>query len=261
MTTDISATPDNSPTNTSADSPMFAPVPAWERNNKRRGFGGGRSAAEPRSFEPAPAIDAMGGVDPTDANFAAGPTFADRTRKPASSNVPVAIVAGLIVLGGIGAAGWYAMQPHGAPGVAELTPGAATTSTTTTTPDGSTTAVAQNTPLPAAAAPPATKAITTTSTTAHSSGGAVSHRTTTVARAHRAPSVSETAADASTTAPVTPPLQRAAPVTPPATMPAPPLVLNLPQVAPAPAPATVSPPTTQAAPPATTSPPTAVPQT
>ncbi|HXA38016.1 MAG TPA: hypothetical protein VNW53_03380 [Phenylobacterium sp.] len=260
MTTEISATPDNSPTNASTDSPMFAPVPAWERNNKRRGFGGGR-AAEPRSFESAPAIDAMGGVDPTDVNFAAGPTFADRTRKSASSNVPIAIVAGLIVLGGIGAVGWYAMQPHGAPGVAELTPGAATTTTTTTTPDASTTAVAQNEPLPAAAAaPPAAKAVTTT-TTARSSGGAVTHRATTVARAHRAASVSETAADASTTAPVTPPLQRAAPAAPPAAAAAPPLVLNLPQTAPAPAPATVSPPTTQAAPPATTSPPTAVPQT
>ncbi|WP_293369475.1 hypothetical protein [Phenylobacterium sp.] len=271
MTIDFSATPDDSPTNNTADGPMFAPVPAWERNKKRRGFGGGR-ASEPRSFAPAdeplaatPVSDALGPLEPTDDAFAAGPTFANRTKKTASSNVPIAIVAGLIVIGGVGAAGWYAMQPHGGQGVAELTPGSATT---TTTPDGSVTTQVAEATTPATPAAPAGKA-TTTTTTARSRDGGVTHRTTTTVRSHAA---SDTAADASTTAP----MPRAAPAPQPASpaaaapaaaptpAPAAPLVLTLPpssapqSTAPADTPAPVqSAPAPTTAPPPTQTPPTA----
>jgi hypothetical protein len=238
MPTDFSATPDESPINGTADGSVFAPVPAWERNKKRRGFGGGARASEPRSFAPSvdpltatPVADSMTPLETTDGSFASGATFADRTRKSASSKVPMAIVAGLIVVGGVGAAGWYAMQPHGASGVAELTPGSS--STTTSTPSGSVTTQVAEATTPATPAAPAEKA-TTTTTTARTAHGAIAHKTTTTVRSRAA---SDTAADASTTAPMpqaAPAPQPAAPAAAPpaaAATPAPaaPLVLNLPQ--------------------------------
>jgi hypothetical protein len=267
MPIDFSATPDEDPIHGDADGSTFAPTPAWERNKKRRGFGGGRRTDEPRSFAPADeppiadsAVDSMGAVDPATDTFAAGPTFANRTRKGASSRVPLAIGAGLIVIAGVGAAGWYALQPHGAPGVAELTPGS---TSTTTTPEGSvTTQVAEAATPPATPAAAAEKSTTTTTTAKTAHGATVTHKTTTTVRSRAA---SDTAADASTTAPMPAPAQAApspAAAPPAAAAPAPPLVLNLPQTtAPAPAPATVSPPTTQAAPPATVTPPTQTPPT
>jgi cytoskeletal protein RodZ len=276
MPIDFSATPDDSPTNNTADGPMFAPVPAWERNKKRRGFGGGRRASEPRSFAPTadpliaePAADSMGPLEADDGNFAAGPTFANRTRKTASSKAPLAIVAGLIVIGGVGAAGWYAMQPHAGQGVAELTPGSSSSSTATT-PDGSvTTQVAQAT-TPDTPAAPAEKA-TTTTTTARTAHGTITHKTTTTVRSRAA---SDTAADASTTAPMpaavqaTPAPQAAPAAAPPAAAatpaPAAPLHLNLPPsstapttTAPADTPAPVQSAPATTAPPPTQTPPTA----
>ena len=106
MTIDFSATPDDRSLSTGSDAP-FAGVPAWERGKKRRGFGAARRSAEPSSFaastDPLLATDLTSAVDATDPNFAAGPTFADRVRKPATSRAPVAIVAGLILVGGVAA--------------------------------------------------------------------------------------------------------------------------------------------------------------
>ncbi|MGZ6016434.1 MAG: hypothetical protein ACXWKM_11880, partial [Phenylobacterium sp.] len=143
------------------DSPMFAPVPAWERSKKRGMFGGGRKPAarvapEVRTFDPEPAVtpaaapfgaepavDRLSDVDPVTSTFAAAPTYATRTTGK-SSAAPVAIIAGLVLIGGVAAAGWYYTQPHGQAGVAELTPGGSTTTTT-----------AQTTTAPSdAAAPP-----------------------------------------------------------------------------------------------------------
>ncbi|THD58781.1 hypothetical protein [Phenylobacterium sp.] len=277
MTVDFSATPEDSPTNSESDTPMFAPIPAWERGKKRRGFGARRApapvaaqvAAEPRSFTPAddlsppsvsaaplhtgpmmadpvatrPAVDQMGGVDPTDTSFIAGPAFASSGRaRRNTSTAPIAIAAGIILVGGLAAAGWYASQPHNT-GVAELTPGGATTTTTTTDSSGGD-QLAQTTPPPA----PVAKAKTTTTTTTHSSGRpAASHR----AAASR--SASDETADVSANAPTqaqpapvqaAPPAASAAQPPAAAATPNPPLVLNLPQ---APA-TTATPPAQQAAP-------------
>ena len=57
MPTDFSANPDDDRTTSDPESSMFAPVPAWERNKKRRSFGSGRAsrvAPESRSFAAVP---------------------------------------------------------------------------------------------------------------------------------------------------------------------------------------------------------------
>src|SRR4051812_9232202 len=131
MPTDFSDRPDPN------DSPMFAPVPAWERNKKRRGFGRAARtttpmadatvpeavAGEPRSFtaereDLSLAAARKDHVDPTDTTFAEDSTFAGTpayAARPAarrSSAAPLAITAGIILVGGLAAAGWYATQPH-----------------------------------------------------------------------------------------------------------------------------------------------------
>jgi hypothetical protein len=256
----------DTPNTTPDDSPMFAPIPAWERNKKRRGFGGMSRAARPaetRSFAAAPAhetepqIDRVSEVDPANTAFAAPPVYASRSQAKSSSATPVAIVAGLILVGGVATAGWYYTQPHGQTGVAELTPGTTTTTTSdsTTTPAAATPSqVAQNTPPPAAAR------ATTTTRTSHSAAPA---RTRTASA--RSSSASDTAADASTTAPMPLPTPGVAPAPAAATAapaPAAPLVLNIPPAATSPAaqqaaPQPVNPPT---APQTTAPPPTQVPQ-
>ena len=40
MSVDFNSTPINRSTTSETDAPMFAPIPSWERNKKRRGFGG-----------------------------------------------------------------------------------------------------------------------------------------------------------------------------------------------------------------------------
>src|SRR5436305_1945829 len=86
-----------------AEAPMFAPIPTWERNRKRRGSSGGRSgasrAAEPRSFaEPSDAAltgataGAATGATTSDTAFAGAPTYADRrttVRKRGGSAAPM----------------------------------------------------------------------------------------------------------------------------------------------------------------------------
>lgn len=260
MTTEFTSTPDDFSPPARSNPSTFAATPAWERGKKRRGSEA-EVAAEPRSFASdtsetsASVADdfrpiengraAMGEAEATEATFAAAPAYATRTATRKNSAAPLAIAAGIILVGGLAAAGWYYTQPH-AQGVAELTPGSASTTTTTAT--ASTAGaplpgeqVAQNTAPPAAtpeAAPPVapSHAMSTTTTTNHKAAPTVTHRTTTtVARARTAtPSAPDVGADAAARAPA-----QAAP-----TPAAPPLVLNLPsasqpapvQTAPAPAP-------------------------
>jgi hypothetical protein len=264
---------DFSPINTpESESPMFAGTPSWERGKKRRGFGsrGSRVAAEPRSFgpefapepgDPLPMRPAtvsedtrahearMDAVDPTDTNFSAGPTFADRTRRKGNGAAPILVAAGINLVGGLAAAGWYATQKG--VGIAELTPGAP--ATTTTTRVASTAPATGEPPAPAAeaaapqpAAPAATHSVT--STTTRTPPGAVTHSKVTT---HARPAA-DAAADASATAPIRATPTPAAPPT--AAAPPAPLVLTIPptQAAP-PAPAETP------APPATQTPPTQTP--
>ena len=139
MSVDFNSTPLNSPTTNESETPMFAAVPAWERSStKRRGFGGGkrRSAApEPTVFDAAP-VAGLGGTtaESEDVAFAAAPTYSTRTVKKSSGMAPLAIAAGIIAVGGLAAAGWYATQPHETGGMAQLTPGTETTTTPVPTP-------------------------------------------------------------------------------------------------------------------------------
>jgi hypothetical protein len=257
------------------ESSMFAPIPAWERSKKRRGFGRGSRSAEPRSFAP-PALDetpetaavpgAGPAIDPAidspaidsevpiaDAGFAAAPAYATRAKaKP--SRAPVAIAAGIVLIGGVAAAGWYYSQPHGQTGVAELTPGGAATTTTTTTgtavPNAAPPAqVAQNTPPPAAAR---TSTTTRTQTIARRaqlprrSAAASDNATDTAFIAPVPPANQVPAAPAGSAPPMPLPTPGVAPPSAAATPAAPPL-LNVPPAANAPAatPQTAAPPPTQ----------------
>jgi hypothetical protein len=254
-------TNDFSPINTpESDGPMFAPIPTWERGKKRRSFGsrGERAAPEPRSFAPletpsttlsgdARAYEArMDTVDPTDTSFATAPVYADRTARKGNGAAPIAIAAGVILLGGLAAAGWYAYQPHNA-GVAELTPGQTTTTTqvASTVPAAGDQQVAQNTASDTAPAAPAAAAKVTTTTTTHSKAPV---RTTVTRTASRSASAADRAADASTTAPV----QAApTPAAPAAAAPPAQLKLDIPPAQAAPtatAPAAEAPAPTQTAP-------------
>jgi hypothetical protein len=262
MPTDFTST-DSDPIST--ESPMFAPVPAWERGKKRRSFGsrGSRVAPEPRSFaaelsadpELAPATVKTRPVvaqreeivDLPDETFAAAPVFASSTAaRKGNGAAPIAIAAGLILIGGLAAAGWYATQPHDQ-GVAELTPGASSTTTTGDTTTAVATApaqVAQNT----APTPPPVAAKPVTTTTVHSSGPTVSR--TTVARARPAPrSAADVGSDASTRASAPPPMPMPTPAPAPAAAAPAPLVLNIPQqAAPVPTAPAETPQPTQTAP-------------
>lgn len=173
---------------------MFAPTPVWERGGKkRRGattvrperatfaeptdtattrdmtaastFGAATVAApmghevyrEERTVAPTATTDTM----TSDAPF----TAPRRTTTTRRAGPPVgALVGGLAAIVALGAAGWYATQPHDS-GVATLTPGATessqaalatapmggstTTSTTTTVPGASQAQLAATTPAPA----------------------------------------------------------------------------------------------------------------
>jgi len=320
MPIDFSATPDDDPTRRESDTPMFAPVPAWERGKKRRGFGSGRASAaqagpvaeEPRSFAAEPQsereMDTLAGdqrdyaFDPIEPAATAGdsafplppegesafsgtPTYVSASAGGRSNAAPMVVAAGIILLGGLGAAGWYVSQTHNA-GMAQLTPGSTTTTTTATTAAPPVQTAENATPqaaLPAAsasaAAPPAAPeaaappvgahtTTTTTATTHNSPTGSVTHKTT-VARARPASrSAEDVGANASATLPASPqpyqPSSQAAPT------PTAPPVLNVPttvHAAPAPTPeppaSTAAPAPTQSvpAPPTTTTTPPATPPT
>jgi hypothetical protein len=152
MSVDFNSMPTTEPGLGESETPMFAAVPAWERSRTRRSFGGGKSrtvAAEP--VAPRNAADVAAG----DAAVAAAPAYTTRTVKKNSVGVaPLAIAAGIVAIGGLAAAGWYATQPHET-GMAQLTPGTEAVAPPTTAP----TDLAANTaPLPAepaTATPPA----------------------------------------------------------------------------------------------------------
>ena len=91
MSVDFNSTPQNNPTTNESETPMF---------------------------------DA-----PSDA-FAGAPAYASRSVKKRGGAAPIAIAAGIIAIGGLAAAGWYATQPHES-GVAQLTPGTETTTAST----------------------------------------------------------------------------------------------------------------------------------
>ena len=130
MSVDFNSAPLNTPTTGETDAPMFAPIPSWERNRKRKGFGGkSRAAATVQVGEPATATASAysAPLDTTDTSFATAPAFATRSVKKGRTGLPMAVAAGIIAIGGLAAAGWYASQPHDT-GVAQLTPGTASTS-------------------------------------------------------------------------------------------------------------------------------------
>jgi len=286
MATDFRSTPDDFTPPTDVEDMPFAPAPAWERGKKRRGFGMGRTsrvAPESRTFaaEPEPAIvttpgpAVAAGETPfyetqadADTTFVATPAYASRSAARKGSSAPVAIVAGLIVLGGLAAAGWYYTKPHGA-GVAELTPGdnAAATTTTATSADAAAAAPGAATPQLADAGPPPPAPVTrhtttTTTTTSHTTRSLAPARGASASHTRSARAASDESADVSASATVQAP-PRAAPAPAPmpaapppaAAAPAPPLVLNIPpastQAAPAPtqtAPAPAPTPPTQTPP-------------
>jgi len=164
MSVDFNSMPTNEPGLGESDTPMFAGPPSWERNRKRRSFGGGKShtvVAEPAT--PRNAAD----VAAADATFAAAPTYSTRTVKKSGGVAPLAIAAGIVAIGGLAAAGWYASQPHET-GVAQLTPGTESVAppaatlpqvATNTAPMPGEPAAAP-TPLPAKAETPAPRATT-----------------------------------------------------------------------------------------------------
>lgn len=268
MSTEFTSIPDDFSTPVNPGATPFAPVPAWERGKPRRDLAG-QVAAEPRSFAPeraerpvatrpvtrpttlsddARAYEArLDTVDATDTTFAAEPVYVSRAASRNTSTAPIAIMAGIILLGGVATAGWYYSRPHDA-GMAQLTPGAASTTTTTEVASTAPATAAADLTAPAAApvpAPVAAKTTTTTTTTTSRTASRAPAKAT-VTRSRSAASAADIAADVSAKAPVQavamPAPAAAAP--PVAAVPAP-LVLTLPaQTAPAPAPApTETPPT------------------
>jgi hypothetical protein len=178
---------DRTPTGVSAeetDSPMFAPIPSWERGKKRRGLGASRSQsttgatppvatapiAETRGFD-SPLGDHMNhtvysdtaptGTGTLNAGSDGADTMIPRTRTSAPAKrrggvAPLAVAAGVVMIGGLAAAGWYAGQPRDT-GVAALTPGVTETSAAALETSSAQTSLAANT----ASAPPTPAAIPT----------------------------------------------------------------------------------------------------
>jgi len=239
--TDFSNTPNPADT----ESSMFAPVPAWERSKKRRAFGRTAPRTEPmiaeetRSFAPidpmTSRLDPMPGETATESAFAGTPTYASTTTVKRNNMAPMILGAGIVLIGGLAAAGWYYSQPHAA-GVAELTPGvpAAITTTTTTEPTANTPpAPGESSQLAINAAPPAPAPVAKPAT----------HTTTTTTLARRAPaprpasrSVEDSSVNAAAQAPAVAPAPAA-------------------QIAPPQAPLVLTPaPTQSATPPAETTP-------
>ena len=167
MSVDFNSMPTTEPGLGESDTPMFAGIPSWERNRKRRSFGGkSRTVAPVVAAEPVVTRNAAY-VEPKGEAFATAPVYTTRTVKKSGGGVaPLAIAAGIVAIGGLAAAGWYASQPHET-GMAQLTPGtesvapiAPTELAANTAPmPGEPVAVAP-TPMPAKAAAPAPHATT-----------------------------------------------------------------------------------------------------
>lgn len=236
---------------TSTEDSVFAAVPSWERNKKRRGFSGSRpTAAQPLTAAEQVVVETR---PPTgDSVFAAPPAYAASARRP-SGVAPLAIAAGILAVGGLAAAGWYAYQPHET-GVAQLTPGS-TSTRTTVTPVESSGQIAANTPAPAAVPTPAAtrSSITSTTTTTRTATPRTTvtrHTTTTqvstpVVRP-AARSIEASSVNTAATAPALPVFKGLAPA---ATPPMPALTPAPVETAPAPASAEVPPPPVISTPP------------
>src|ERR1700754_1756398 len=82
ISVDFNSMPTTEPGLGESETPMFAGIPSWERNRKRRSFGGGKShsAAPTVAAEPVATRNAAY-MEPTDTAFAAEPVFATRTVK------------------------------------------------------------------------------------------------------------------------------------------------------------------------------------
>ena len=241
MTTPFISIPDDFSTPAERTEGAFAPTPSWERGKKARNLGA-RVASEERSFAPTGRASAVTTPPTTlsddarafemrqeaarESAFAAPPVYADRATGRSGARAPLAIMAGLILLGGAGAAGWYYSQPHDPSGMAELTPGSTATASATT--EVATTAPATAPIETQATAPIAHQ--TTTSTTTTRVTPAVK---TTVTRSRTVRTAGDQAADASATAPVPAAQVRAVPAPTPIApaAPAAPLVLTIPQPA------------------------------
>jgi hypothetical protein len=207
MTVDFNETPQDNPLTRETESPMFAPIPSWERGKKRSRLGArtvssapvaATIAAEPRSFAARPDTTDLRRPRTTrvidePVNEALMSRPLSPVRKTGNGVSPIALLAGIVVLGGLGAAGWYASQPREV-GVAQLTPGQVTT-TTVTTPVAPTQMAAVTPPAIAtpAAAMPAAREPTVTVT-----------RKTTATRQARASSVDDATMDTSATLPEAP---------------------------------------------------------
>jgi len=157
MSVDFNSMPRDEPGLGESDTPMFAPVPAWERSRKRRSFGGKARVAAPEvAIEPTPVRNAAY-VEADDEAFAPTPTYASRTVKRSGGVAPLAIAAGIVAIGGLAAAGWYATQNRDT-GMAQLTPGTEVASTPVAQPPELTASAAPTPGEPASAAPAATPA-------------------------------------------------------------------------------------------------------
>lgn len=173
MSVDYTSKPPTEPGLGESDTPMFAGVPSWERNRKRRTFGG-KPRATAAVVTPEPVVTRNAAyVEPNDTAFAAEPVYATRTVKRGSAGVaPLAIAAGIMAIGGLAAAGWYASQPRET-GIAQLTPGTESTALPATTEIAAaepsaplTQAAPAPTAMPTKAAPPAPRATTRVATAA-----------------------------------------------------------------------------------------------
>ena len=167
MSVNFTGDPISSPSSSSPSSEgsVFAAVPSWERNRKRRGFTGSSSAPPTQPLTAAEQIVVETRPPTGDGVFAAPPAYTSTARRP-SGVAPLAIAAGIIALGGLAAAGWYAYQPHES-GMAQLTPGS-TSTLTTVTPAQPSVQIAVATPVPTAAPTRAvarSSTITSTTTT------------------------------------------------------------------------------------------------
>jgi hypothetical protein len=260
MPVDFNSTPETDPTRVESDTPMFAPIRTSKRGQKGGFFSDHEPepGAAPAADTPATATPATGQRldEPADGAFATGPTFADgRTSgKRNSMLAPMAIVGGLVLLAGVGVAGWYATQPHDN-GIAQITPSNSDISVTPVAPPADQLAQAPA-PEPAAAppasAPPANAKL---SATARAEPAPRPAR----ARAATSRAAEDQGVNASAVVPAPVRSLNPAPV-------APPVNPSPPQAAPAPAPTPVTPqpsdtPTQQTAPPqqSPTTPPTQTP--
>jgi len=165
MSVDFNSTPLDRSTTPQSETPMFAPIPSWERNKKRRGLGAGKrdtSVREPTVFDAAPEATYASAPDaafaapidePADATFAAAPAYATRPMKKSSGMAPLAIAAGIIAVGGLAAAGWYAAQPRETGGMAQLTPGTQTTTAPIAAPEMAAAATTTSDTMPATTPP------------------------------------------------------------------------------------------------------------